>query len=73
MLGIGGLGVVIAATHLQLEQRVAVKFMHDADELVDLRRRKDRLGAAHRIERRVAEHLTTPFVSRSRLSASPMS
>jgi tRNA A-37 threonylcarbamoyl transferase component Bud32 len=27
VLGIGGMGVVVAATHLQLEQRVALKFM----------------------------------------------
>ncbi len=27
VLGVGGMGVVVAATHLQLEQRVALKFM----------------------------------------------
>jgi eukaryotic-like serine/threonine-protein kinase len=27
VLGIGGMGVVVAATHLQLDQRVAIKFM----------------------------------------------
>src|SRR6202042_886146 len=27
VLGVGGMGVVIAATHLQLDQRVALKFM----------------------------------------------
>jgi serine/threonine-protein kinase len=30
VLGVGGMGVVVAATHLQLEQRVALKFMLDA-------------------------------------------
>src|SRR6478736_3126330 len=27
-LGVGGMGAVIAATHLQLDQRVALKFVH---------------------------------------------
>src|SRR5262245_39784138 len=27
VLGAGGMGVVVAATHLQLDQRVAIKFM----------------------------------------------
>ncbi|MGH7439908.1 MAG: protein kinase domain-containing protein, partial [Polyangiaceae bacterium] len=27
ILGLGGMGVVVAATHLQLEQKVALKFM----------------------------------------------
>ncbi|HEY8039700.1 MAG TPA: protein kinase, partial [Polyangiaceae bacterium] len=27
ILGVGGMGVVVAATHLQLDQRVALKFM----------------------------------------------
>jgi serine/threonine-protein kinase len=27
ILGVGGMGVVVAATHLQLEQKVALKFM----------------------------------------------
>src|SRR5579872_7365639 len=27
VLGVGGMGVVVAATHLQLDQRVALKFM----------------------------------------------
>ena len=26
-LGVGGMGMVVAATHLQLEQRVALKFL----------------------------------------------
>lgn len=30
VLGVGGMGVVVAATHLQLQQRVALKFMLDA-------------------------------------------
>jgi serine/threonine-protein kinase len=29
VLGVGGMGVVVAATHLQLDQRVALKFMLD--------------------------------------------
>jgi serine/threonine-protein kinase len=28
MLGAGGMGIVVAATHLKLEQRVAIKFLH---------------------------------------------
>jgi len=28
VLGIGGMGVVVAATHLELDQKVALKFMH---------------------------------------------
>jgi serine/threonine-protein kinase len=28
VLGVGGMGVVVAATHLELEQKVALKFMH---------------------------------------------
>src|SRR5271154_4651078 len=28
VLGVGGMGVVVAATHLELDQRVALKFMH---------------------------------------------
>ena len=27
VLGVGGMGVVVAATHLQLDQKVALKFM----------------------------------------------
>src|SRR4051812_36598166 len=27
VLGVGGMGVVVAATHLQLEERVAIKFL----------------------------------------------
>jgi serine/threonine-protein kinase len=30
LLGEGGMGLVVVATHLQLEQRVAIKFMHAA-------------------------------------------
>src|SRR5262245_15287176 len=29
-LGAGGMGFVVAATHLELEQKVAVKFLHGA-------------------------------------------
>ena len=36
VLGVGGMGVVVAATHLQLEERVALKFLvKDALESAD--------------------------------------
>jgi hypothetical protein len=35
VLGVGGMGVVVAAHHLELDQRVAIKFLSnfDVDEL----------------------------------------
>ncbi|CAN5901680.1 hypothetical protein BH11MYX4_BH11MYX4_02080 [soil metagenome] len=29
VMGTGGVGVVVAATHLELEQRVAIKFLRE--------------------------------------------
>jgi eukaryotic-like serine/threonine-protein kinase len=49
VLGIGGMGVVVAATHLQLEQRVALKFLRaearDNDEVVERFTREARAAA----------------------------
>jgi serine/threonine-protein kinase len=49
VLGIGGMGVVVAATHLQLDQRVALKFLRaearDNDEVVERFTREARAAA----------------------------
>jgi eukaryotic-like serine/threonine-protein kinase len=51
VIGFGGMGVVAAATHLQLEERVALKFLlPHAGADCDLRLARERPGA------RVAEH-----------------
>jgi serine/threonine-protein kinase len=59
VLGMGGMGVVVAATHLQLERRVAVKFMLPAALAVD----KDALGRFQR-EAKVAVQLSSEHVAK---------
>lgn len=55
LIGEGGTGVVLAATHLQLEQRVAIKFLRRALETDDLRTRFEREARA--IGRIESEHV----------------
>ena len=57
VLGVGGMGVVVAARHLQLDQTVALKFLHPATSDA---------GAASRFQReaRNAVQLTSEHVAR---------
>ena len=54
VLGVGGMGVVVAATHLQLEQKVAIKFLLPAallnPEVVERFAREARAAAKIRSE-----------------------
>jgi serine/threonine-protein kinase len=58
LLGEGGMGVVVAATHLGLEQRVAIKFLH-----ADAMRNKDAVERFQR-EAKVAAKVKSEHVTR---------
>src|SRR5579872_3160326 len=57
VLGRGGMGVVLAATHLQLEQRVAIKFLVACEADPQMRERFAR-------EARAASRITSEHVAR---------
>jgi len=58
VLGVGGMGVVVAATHLQLDQQVALKFLRD-EAIAD----KEALGRFTR-EARALARLKSEHVAR---------
>jgi hypothetical protein len=58
VLGVGGMGVVVAATHISLDQRVALKFM-----LAQAFQRPEALSRFHR-EARIAVKLRSEHVAR---------
>src|SRR5262245_17301592 len=58
VLGVGGMGVVVAAWHLELEQRVAIKFLQqDTDERFEAAKR-------FRREARAAAKIRSEHVAR---------
>ncbi len=60
VLGVGGMGAVVAATHLQLAQKVAIKL------LLSSRNDKDEMERLHRLlnEARVVAQMKSPHVAR---------
>ncbi|HEY2517050.1 MAG TPA: protein kinase [Polyangiaceae bacterium] len=60
VLGRGGMGVVLAATHLQLEQRVAIKFLADPGERASLPEMRERFAR----EARAASKIRSEHVAR---------
>src|SRR5947209_2524604 len=59
VLGVGGMGVVVAARHLQLDRRVALKFMLPNAASADA----DALARFHR-EARIAVQLSSEHVAK---------